>query len=80
MDTQSNQTIKLPILQPENGNAPIVTKTVDCKETVLLLRQSQPSKCLESGRRYGKTSLVVPGVLLGGKNGFLAIQLGVWQF
>ncbi|GJW59013.1 putative ribonuclease H-like domain-containing protein [Tanacetum coccineum] len=35
MDTQSNQTIKLPILQPENGNAPIVTKTVDCKETVI---------------------------------------------
>ncbi|GJX90407.1 hypothetical protein Tco_0343733 [Tanacetum coccineum] len=60
MDSQSNQTIKLPILQPgeydlwkmrmeqylqcidytlweivENGNAPIVTKTVDGKETVI---------------------------------------------
>ncbi|GJZ31932.1 hypothetical protein Tco_0576979 [Tanacetum coccineum] len=59
MDSQSTQTIKLPILQPgeydlwkmrieqylqcidytlceivENGNAPIVTKTVDGKETV----------------------------------------------
>ncbi|GJV79450.1 hypothetical protein Tco_1515320 [Tanacetum coccineum] len=27
--------MKLPILQPENGNAPIVTKTVDGKETVI---------------------------------------------
>ncbi|GKB00894.1 hypothetical protein Tco_0828938 [Tanacetum coccineum] len=60
LDTQSTQTIKLPILQPgeydlwkmrmeqylqcidytlweiiENGNAPIVTKTVDGKETVI---------------------------------------------
>ncbi|GJU04568.1 hypothetical protein Tco_1120998 [Tanacetum coccineum] len=35
MDTQSTQTIKLPIIQPENGNAPIVTKTVDGKETVI---------------------------------------------
>ncbi|GJT34145.1 hypothetical protein Tco_0924564 [Tanacetum coccineum] len=60
MDTQSTQTIKLPILQPseydlwkmrieqylqcidytlweivENGNTPIVTKTVDGKETVI---------------------------------------------
>ncbi|GJR93388.1 ribonuclease H-like domain-containing protein [Tanacetum coccineum] len=60
MDTQSTQTIKLPILQPgeydlwkirmeqylqcidytlweiiENGNAPIVTKTVDGKETII---------------------------------------------
>ncbi|GKE26847.1 hypothetical protein Tco_1442231 [Tanacetum coccineum] len=35
MDTQSTQTIKLPILQPENGNAPIVTKTVDGKEIVI---------------------------------------------
>ncbi|GKE25071.1 hypothetical protein Tco_1436583 [Tanacetum coccineum] len=35
MDTQSTQTIKLPLLQPENGNAPIVTKTVDGKETVI---------------------------------------------
>ncbi|GKB85377.1 ribonuclease H-like domain-containing protein [Tanacetum coccineum] len=35
MDSQSTQTIKLPILQPENGNAPIVTKTVDDKETVI---------------------------------------------
>ncbi|GKE20770.1 hypothetical protein Tco_1432282 [Tanacetum coccineum] len=35
MDSQSTQTIKLPILQPENGNAPIVTKTVDGKETAI---------------------------------------------
>ncbi|GJS13532.1 hypothetical protein Tco_0408004 [Tanacetum coccineum] len=35
MDSQSTQTIKLPILQAENGNAPIVTKTVDGKETVI---------------------------------------------
>nr|GEW83252.1 uncharacterized mitochondrial protein AtMg00810-like [Tanacetum cinerariifolium] len=35
MDSQSTQTIKLPILQPENGNAPIVTKTVDDKEIVI---------------------------------------------
>ncbi|GJT93361.1 hypothetical protein Tco_1082206 [Tanacetum coccineum] len=35
MDSQSTQTIKLPIIQPENGNAPIVTKTVDGKETVI---------------------------------------------
>ncbi|GJY27766.1 hypothetical protein Tco_0403533 [Tanacetum coccineum] len=35
MDSQSTKTIKLPILQPENGNAPIVAKTVDGKETVI---------------------------------------------
>ncbi|GJR43637.1 ribonuclease H-like domain-containing protein [Tanacetum coccineum] len=35
MDSQSTQTIKQPILQLENGNAPIVTKTVDGKETVI---------------------------------------------
>nr|GEV64195.1 ribonuclease H-like domain-containing protein [Tanacetum cinerariifolium] len=35
MDSQSTQTIKLPILQPENGNTPIVTKTIDGKETVI---------------------------------------------
>ncbi|GKE04340.1 hypothetical protein Tco_1396358, partial [Tanacetum coccineum] len=35
MDTQSTQTIKLPILQPENSNASIVTKTIDGKETVI---------------------------------------------
>ncbi|GJT22490.1 ribonuclease H-like domain-containing protein [Tanacetum coccineum] len=35
MDSQSTQTIKLPILQPENGNAPIVTKIVGGKETVI---------------------------------------------
>ncbi|GJW39095.1 hypothetical protein Tco_0064940 [Tanacetum coccineum] len=34
MYSQSTQTIKLPILQPENGNASIVTKIVDDKETV----------------------------------------------
>nr|GEX12139.1 retrovirus-related Pol polyprotein from transposon TNT 1-94 [Tanacetum cinerariifolium] len=50
MDSQSTQTIKLPILQPENGNAPIVTKTVDGKETVIpptivkdKAQRSQPS-------------------------------------
>ncbi|GJY29323.1 putative ribonuclease H-like domain-containing protein [Tanacetum coccineum] len=36
MDSQTTQTIKLPILQPENGNAPIVTKLVDDKETAIL--------------------------------------------
>ncbi|GJU53980.1 ribonuclease H-like domain-containing protein [Tanacetum coccineum] len=41
MDSQSTQTIKLPILQPENGNAPIVTKTIDGKETVI------PPICVE---------------------------------
>ncbi|GJY98181.1 ribonuclease H-like domain-containing protein [Tanacetum coccineum] len=35
MDSQSTQTIKLPILQPENGNALIVTKTVKGKETII---------------------------------------------
>ncbi|GJY30931.1 ribonuclease H-like domain-containing protein [Tanacetum coccineum] len=35
MDSQSTQTIKLPILQPENGNAPIVTKTGNGKETAI---------------------------------------------
>ncbi|GJY04548.1 hypothetical protein Tco_0370488 [Tanacetum coccineum] len=35
MDSQSTQTIKLYILQPENGNAPIVTKTINGKETVI---------------------------------------------
>ncbi|GKF16898.1 hypothetical protein Tco_0061816 [Tanacetum coccineum] len=35
MDTQSTKTIKLLILQPENGNASIVTKTVNGKETVI---------------------------------------------
>ncbi|GKC26227.1 hypothetical protein Tco_1033521, partial [Tanacetum coccineum] len=37
MDSQSTQTIKLPILQPENSNAPIVTKIVDDKETIIPL-------------------------------------------
>ncbi|GKD92101.1 hypothetical protein Tco_1371938 [Tanacetum coccineum] len=36
MDSQSTQTIKLHILQPENGNAPIVTKTINGKEAVIL--------------------------------------------
>ncbi|GKF18219.1 hypothetical protein Tco_0063137, partial [Tanacetum coccineum] len=35
MESQSTQTIKIPILQPENGNAPIVTKNVDGKDTVI---------------------------------------------
>ncbi|GJU68325.1 putative ribonuclease H-like domain-containing protein [Tanacetum coccineum] len=37
MDSQSIQTIKLPILKPKNGNAPIVTKTIDDKNTVIPL-------------------------------------------
>ncbi|GKE68098.1 ribonuclease H-like domain-containing protein, partial [Tanacetum coccineum] len=49
MDTQSTQTIKLPILQPENGNAPIVTKTVDCKETVI-----PPTSIEEKAQRKAK--------------------------
>ncbi|GKA15736.1 hypothetical protein Tco_0695483 [Tanacetum coccineum] len=35
MDSQTTQTIKLPILQPENGNVPVVTKIVDGKETII---------------------------------------------
>ncbi|GJV78715.1 putative ribonuclease H-like domain-containing protein [Tanacetum coccineum] len=35
MESQSTQTIKIPILQPENGNAPIVTKLVNGKETAI---------------------------------------------
>nr|GEV63046.1 ribonuclease H-like domain-containing protein [Tanacetum cinerariifolium] len=35
MESHSNQTIKLPILRPENGNASIVTKIVDGKEIVI---------------------------------------------
>ncbi|GKF17364.1 hypothetical protein Tco_0062282 [Tanacetum coccineum] len=35
MESQSTQTIKIPILQPKNDNAPTVTKTVDGKETVI---------------------------------------------
>ncbi|GJS39979.1 hypothetical protein Tco_0565022 [Tanacetum coccineum] len=35
MDSQSTQTIKLPIIQPENDNAPIVTKTINGKEIVI---------------------------------------------
>ncbi|GKC13958.1 putative ribonuclease H-like domain-containing protein [Tanacetum coccineum] len=34
MDSQTTQTIKLPLLQPENDNALIVTKIVDGKEIV----------------------------------------------
>nr|GEW48460.1 hypothetical protein [Tanacetum cinerariifolium] len=35
MGSHSNQTIKLSILQPENGNASLVTKLVDGKETII---------------------------------------------
>nr|GEW70492.1 hypothetical protein [Tanacetum cinerariifolium] len=35
MKSQSNQTIKLPILQPKNGNASIVTKFIDGKKTII---------------------------------------------
>ncbi|GJW94912.1 putative ribonuclease H-like domain-containing protein [Tanacetum coccineum] len=82
MDTQSIQTIKLPILQPgkydlwkmrmeqylqcidytlweivENGNAPIVTKTVDGKETVI-----PPASVEEKAQR--RTYLKVRSTLL----------------
>ncbi|GJW05126.1 hypothetical protein Tco_1563982 [Tanacetum coccineum] len=82
MDTQSTQTIKLPILQPgeydlwkmrmeqylqcidytlweivENGNVPIVTKTVDYKETVIL-----PTSVEEKAQR--KTELKARSTLL----------------
>nr|GEW08672.1 hypothetical protein [Tanacetum cinerariifolium] len=49
MNSQSTQTIKLPILQPENGNAPIVTKTVDGKETVI-----PPTSVKEKAQRRAK--------------------------
>ncbi|GKD59376.1 hypothetical protein Tco_1296885 [Tanacetum coccineum] len=49
MDSQFAQTIKLPILQPENGNAPIVTKTVDGKETVI-----PPTSVEEEGPKKGR--------------------------
>ncbi|GJR96536.1 hypothetical protein Tco_0268710 [Tanacetum coccineum] len=57
MDSQSTQTIKLPILQPENGNAPIVTKTIDGKETVIL-----PTSVKEKAQR--KTELKARSTLL----------------
>ncbi|GKA81430.1 hypothetical protein Tco_0788122 [Tanacetum coccineum] len=79
MDSQTTQTIKLPILQPgeydlwkmrmeqylqcidytlweiiENGNAPIVTKTVDGKETVI-----PPTSVEEKAQRRAKTQLAL---------------------
>ncbi|GJW53976.1 hypothetical protein Tco_0098061, partial [Tanacetum coccineum] len=84
MDSQSTQTIKLPILQPgeydlwkmrieqylqcidytlweiiENGNAPIVTKTVDGKETVI------PPKSVEE-KAQRKAKLKARSTLFGG--------------
>ncbi|GJY57899.1 hypothetical protein Tco_0457791 [Tanacetum coccineum] len=78
MDTQSTQTIKLPILQPgeydlwkmrmeqylqcidytlweiiENGNAPIVTKTIDGKETVI-----PPTSVEEKAQRRAKLKAI----------------------
>ncbi|GKA65116.1 hypothetical protein Tco_0764823 [Tanacetum coccineum] len=49
MDSQSTQTIKLPILQPENGNAPIVTKIIDGKEIVI-----PPTRVEEKAQRREK--------------------------
>ncbi|GJV51359.1 putative ribonuclease H-like domain-containing protein [Tanacetum coccineum] len=49
IDSQSTQTIKLPILQPENGNAPIVTKIVDGKELVI-----HPTSVEEKAQRRAK--------------------------
>ncbi|GJZ04534.1 putative reverse transcriptase domain-containing protein [Tanacetum coccineum] len=46
MDSQTTQTIKLPILQPENGNAPIVTKTIDGKDTII-----PPTRVKEKAQR-----------------------------
>ncbi|GJW91520.1 hypothetical protein Tco_0169073 [Tanacetum coccineum] len=84
MDSQSTQTIKLPILQPgeydlwkmrmeqylqcidytlweiiENGNAPIVTKTVDGKETVI-----PPTSVEEKAQR--RAELKARSTLFGG--------------
>ncbi|GJQ93411.1 hypothetical protein Tco_0004550 [Tanacetum coccineum] len=49
MDSQSTQTIKLPILQPENDNAPIVTKTINGKEIVI-----PPTSVEEKAQRRAK--------------------------
>ncbi|GKC73295.1 ribonuclease H-like domain-containing protein [Tanacetum coccineum] len=49
MDSQSTQTIKLPILQPENSNAPIVTKTIYGKETAI-----PPTSVEENAQRRAK--------------------------
>ncbi|GJY80203.1 ribonuclease H-like domain-containing protein [Tanacetum coccineum] len=59
MDSQSTQTIKLPILQPENGNAPIVTKTVDGKETII-----PPTSVKEKAQR--RAELKARSTLFGG--------------
>ncbi|GJU01619.1 hypothetical protein Tco_1111957 [Tanacetum coccineum] len=59
MDSQSTQTIKLPILQPENGNAPIVTKIVDGKETVI-----PPTSVEEKAQR--RAELKARSTLFGG--------------
>ncbi|GJY26767.1 hypothetical protein Tco_0401493 [Tanacetum coccineum] len=84
MDSQSTQTIKLPILQPseynlwkmmmkqylqcinyilweivENGNAPIVTKTIDGKETVI-----PPTSVEEKAQR--RAELKARSTLFGG--------------
>ncbi|GJS74340.1 hypothetical protein Tco_0707181 [Tanacetum coccineum] len=57
MDYRSTQTIKLPILQPENGNVPIVTKTIKGKETVI-----PPTSVEEKAQR--KTELKARSTLL----------------
>ncbi|GJX07639.1 hypothetical protein Tco_0195571 [Tanacetum coccineum] len=57
MDYQSTQTIKLPILKPENGNAPIVIKIVDVKEIVI-----PPTSVEEKAQR--RAELKARGTLL----------------
>ncbi|GKB37799.1 ribonuclease H-like domain-containing protein, partial [Tanacetum coccineum] len=54
MDSQSTQTIKLPILQPENGNAPIVTKIVYGKETVI-----PPTSIEEKAQKRARSTLLM---------------------
>ncbi|GJR43772.1 ribonuclease H-like domain-containing protein [Tanacetum coccineum] len=53
MDSQTTQTIKLPITPPENGNAPIVTETIDGKETVI-----PPTSSIENRFRGGNIAYV----------------------
>ncbi|GKE67260.1 hypothetical protein Tco_1521421 [Tanacetum coccineum] len=49
MESQSTQTIKIPILQPKNGNAPIVTKLIDGKKTAI-----PPTSIEEKAQRRAK--------------------------
>ncbi|GJS01998.1 ribonuclease H-like domain-containing protein [Tanacetum coccineum] len=67
MDSQSTQTIKLPILQPKNGNASIVTKTVDGKETVI-----SPTSVEEKAQR--RAELKARSTLFGGNTAIKKTQ------